>query len=255
VKESPGTHTDSNVEQEQVLDQQILTEMQADTGNVKTPVKIMAKRLGTLSRFMAYHKKIFGEGPLTPRERRLVAVGVAVAMRSPACIETHAGVARKAGASEDDIVQAMLIASLMLGTSPLRSAYSGIHEGSQDQLTQGNTEQQAKEQQILANVAAKMGEVPTPLKIMSLRPGVLSSFMNYRNQVFENGPLTDRQRSLVAVGVAVAMRSPKCSHTHSNAARQAGASEDDIVQAMMIASVMLGASPLRSAYSAFSNEE
>ncbi len=116
-------------------------------------------------------------------------------------------------------------------------------------------QQQATEQHILANVKANTGEVPTPLKIMSMRPGTLASFMGYRNQVFENGPLTDRERSLVAIGVAVAMRSPKCSYTHSNAARQAGASEDDIVQAMLIASLMLGVSPLRAAYSGVHTQE
>lgn len=129
-------------------------------------------------------------------------------------------------------------------------------EGSHNNQTQNSVEQQrAVDQEILDNFEANMGEVPTPLKIMAMRPGTLANFMAYHSQVFKDGPLTERERRLVAVGVGVAMRSPKCIYTHSNAARQAGASEDDIVQAMMIASLMLGASPLRAAYSAVHTKE
>ncbi len=112
-----------------------------------------------------------------------------------------------------------------------------------------------KDKQILANIEEQKGNAPTPLKIMAMRPGTLTAFMAYRNQIFENGPLTEREQSLVAIGTAVAMRSSKCVWTHSNNAREAGISEDEIVQAMLIASVMLGASPLRSAYSGVYKKE
>lgn len=127
MKDHQSHQTPASVEQLQAIDQQIMADMAAE-GEVQTPVKVMAKRPGTLARFMAYHKTIFGDGPLTERERRLIAVAVGVARNSPKCIATHANAARKAGASEDEIVQSMLIASVMLGASPLRAAYSGIHK-------------------------------------------------------------------------------------------------------------------------------
>lgn len=105
----------------------------------------------------------------------------------------------------------------------------------------------AQDLQIMENVKKMKGKVPTPLKVMALRPGTLSTFMAYRNQVMENGPLSEKTRSLIGVGVAVAMRSPQCIKTQSDTARDAGATDDEIAQAVLTASVMLGASPLRSA--------
>jgi alkylhydroperoxidase/carboxymuconolactone decarboxylase family protein YurZ len=44
----------------------------------------------------------------------------------------HAAFARKAGAGEDEIIQAALIAGLICGTSPLRTAFAGIAGSSND---------------------------------------------------------------------------------------------------------------------------
>ncbi len=107
---------------------------------------------------------------------------------------------------------------------------------------------------IMEAIKEEKGEVPPPLKVMSMQPGTLSTFMAHRNQIMENGPLTDRERALVGIGVAVAMKSGKCVKTQSGYAREAGAGVDDIVQAMLIASLMLGASPLHHAHSGFPNE-
>ncbi len=108
-------------------------------------------------------------------------------------------------------------------------------------------EKHANDLKIMENVKEMKGNVPTPLKVMALRPGTLATFMTHRNQVMENGPLSEKTRSLIGISVAVAMRSARCIQTQSGTARATGATEDEIAQAVLMASVMLGASPLRSA--------
>jgi AhpD family alkylhydroperoxidase len=115
-------------------------------------------------------------------------------------------------------------------------------------------EKHTKDLKIMENVKKMKGRVPTPLKVMSLRPGTLTTFMAHRNQIMENGPLSEKTRSLIGIGIAVAMRSPQCIRTQSDTARATGATEDEIAQAVLIASVMLGASPLRSAGCFLENE-
>lgn len=122
-------------------------------------------------------------------------------------------------------------------------------QGSMNTQGQATTDAAEKDRSVLNTVEQKSGNVPTPLKIMAIRPGTVSTFMAHRKQVFEGGPLTERERSLVGIGVAVAMRSPECVRSHVNFAKKAGVVEDEIAQAMLVASVMLGASPLRAAYS------
>jgi AhpD family alkylhydroperoxidase len=108
-------------------------------------------------------------------------------------------------------------------------------------------EKHSKDLKIMENVKKMKGRVPTPLRVMALRPGTLATFMAHRNQVMENGPLSEKTRSLIGIGVAVAMRSSNCIKSQSGTARASGANEDEIAQAVLMASIMLGASPLRSA--------
>jgi AhpD family alkylhydroperoxidase len=116
-------------------------------------------------------------------------------------------------------------------------------------------EKQAQDLKIMENVKEMKGKVPTPLRVMALRPGTLTTFMAHRNQIMEDGPLSEKSRSLIGIGVAVAMRSSQCIKTQSSTARSAGATEDEIAQAVLMASVMLGASPLRSAGCCLENEQ
>jgi len=58
--------------------------------------------------------------------------------------------------------------------------------------------------------------IPTPLKVMALRAGTLSTFMAHRNQVMENGPLDEKTIALIGTGIAVAMRSARCIKTKSD---------------------------------------
>jgi AhpD family alkylhydroperoxidase len=89
---------------------------------------------------------------------------------------------------------------------------------------------------------------------MAMRPGTVETFMAYRNQIFEGGPLNKKEQALVAIATAVALKSAQCVHTHTNNAKKAGANEDEIVQTMLIASLMSGSSPLHIAYGAIREE-
>jgi AhpD family alkylhydroperoxidase len=99
-------------------------------GAVPPPLRLMALRPGTVSTFMAHRSRVLEGGPLGEKEKALLGVAVAVALKSAVCIRSHASDARKAGAEEDEIVQAALIAGLICGTSPLRTAFAGILESS-----------------------------------------------------------------------------------------------------------------------------
>jgi len=92
------------------------------------------------------------------------------------------------------------------------------------------------------------GVIPPPLKLMALRPGTVSAFMAYRGQVLKGGPLGEKEKALLGVAVSVALKSSACIRNHASAARKAGANEDEIAQAALIAGLICGASPLRTAF-------
>jgi len=103
-------------------DGQILAQFQRENGFVPKALRLMTQRPETLPRFMSYGKGVFEGGPLNERERYLVALSAAVALKSPDCIQAHGRRARQAGATDEELVQTMLVAGLVSNGSALHTA-------------------------------------------------------------------------------------------------------------------------------------
>jgi AhpD family alkylhydroperoxidase len=66
-----------------------------------------------LEAFHAFSKSVFAEGALSTRDKQLVAVAVAHVTQCPYCIRSHTAAALKAGATEQQIMEAMWVAAEM----------------------------------------------------------------------------------------------------------------------------------------------
>lgn len=63
--------------------------------------------------FQAFSKAVFADGALDRRTKQLIAVAVAHVTQCPWCIEGHAKGARRAGASDAQIMEAIWVAAEM----------------------------------------------------------------------------------------------------------------------------------------------
>jgi len=108
------------------------------------------------------------------------------------------------------------------------------------------------DREILARTAGKSGQAPAPFQVLAQRPGALSAFSAYRDQVFEDGPLNARERALVQLTAAVALRLSFCIEKLVKGARTAGVSQGEIVQATLIASIQSANSMLHVAHDGLS---
>ena len=63
--------------------------------------------------FHAFSKAVFAEGALDARTKQIVAVAVAHVTQCPWCIEGHVKAARRAGASAEQIMEAIWVAAEM----------------------------------------------------------------------------------------------------------------------------------------------
>jgi len=61
--------------------------------------------------FWAFDKAAVADGAIPVKYKELIAVAIAVTTQCPYCIDIHAGNARKAGASEAEIVEATMVAA------------------------------------------------------------------------------------------------------------------------------------------------
>lgn len=63
--------------------------------------------------FTAFSKAVFADGALPEQTKQLIAVAVAHTTQCPWCIKGHTALARRAGASDEQIMEAVWVASEM----------------------------------------------------------------------------------------------------------------------------------------------
>jgi len=63
--------------------------------------------------FRAFSKAVFAEGALDARTKQIIAVAVAHVTQCPWCIEGHVKAARRAGATQEQIMEAIWVAAEM----------------------------------------------------------------------------------------------------------------------------------------------
>ncbi len=63
--------------------------------------------------FRAFSKTVFAEGALDVRTKQIIAVAVAHVTQCPWCIEGHVKAARRAGATQEQIMEAIWVAAEM----------------------------------------------------------------------------------------------------------------------------------------------
>ncbi|MDB6027169.1 MAG: uncharacterized protein JWM68_3392 [Verrucomicrobiales bacterium] len=75
--------------------------------------------------FWAFDKAAVAEGAIPVKYKELIAVAVALTTQCPYCIDIHSGNARKAGATEAEMVEAgMIAAALRAGASVTHTTHA-----------------------------------------------------------------------------------------------------------------------------------
>lgn len=70
---------------------------------------------GVMKSFMGLHDEALKEGALSTKEKELISLGIAIAVRCTGCIQCHVKAALDAGASREEIAETVGVAVLMAG--------------------------------------------------------------------------------------------------------------------------------------------
>src|SRR5512143_2900827 len=76
------------------------------------------------------------------------------------------------------------------------------------------------------------------------RPELWAKYMEYYSAVFAEGALTEREKSLIALGVAHAVQCPYCIDAYAQACLKQGADLDQMTEAVHVANAIRGGSSL-----------
>lgn len=76
------------------------------------------------------------------------------------------------------------------------------------------------------------------------RSELWAKFQEYYGAVFDDGALTEREKSLIALAVATAVQCPYCIDAYTKAALQKGADLDQMTKAVHVAGAIRGGASL-----------
>jgi AhpD family alkylhydroperoxidase len=93
--------------------------------NLKKIKKMDGLAPEVMKAFWAFDKAAVAEGAIPVKYKELIAVAVALTTQCPYCIDIHSGNARKAGATEAEMVEAgMIAAALRAGASVTHTTHA-----------------------------------------------------------------------------------------------------------------------------------
>ncbi len=81
-------------------------------------------------------------------------------------------------------------------------------------------------------------------QISEFQPELAKKFFDWYGQVFEEGALTAREKSLIALAVSHAVQCPYCIDAFTSDSLQKGVSEEQMMEAVHVASAIRGGASL-----------
>jgi AhpD family alkylhydroperoxidase len=72
-------------------------------------------------------------------------------------------------------------------------------------------------------------------KFAEIKGELLGAFATFNQKVFEAGALSEKTKELIAIGCAHITRCPYCIDGHTRKAKEAGATDEEIGEAIMVA--------------------
>lgn len=82
--------------------------------------------------FDAFSRQVFAEGALPVKTKQLIAVAVAHVTQCPYCIKGHTKLAHRAGASDQEIMEAIWVAAEMRAGGAFAHSTVALHTLSED---------------------------------------------------------------------------------------------------------------------------
>lgn len=169
-----------------------------------------------------FSRTVFKEGMLDQKTKQLIAVAIGHVTQCPYCIKAHTPQAMRKGASKEEIMEAIWIAA----AGRASGAYS--HAAIAVEAMEGN-----KEADLYPQATPEMAK-----KKAALVPETATAWRAFINTAFKAGALDEKTKQLIALGVSHVTQCAYCIKGHTKMAKQKGASDEEMMEAIWVASEM-----------------
>lgn len=180
-------------------------------GHVTAPDSWIAEHLpGPQEKFGDFAEKVYADGALDRKTKELIAAATASVGRCPHCTDGHLEGAKEAGASEEEVAEALAVA-----------------------WGQGGGTQVFWMKNDFADLLGENWR-------QDFIPDADRAFWKFKSEVFENGVLPRKTKELIAVAVSSMLRCRHCTRAHIEGAFEAGAEKAEVAEALAVLWVIGG---------------
>ena len=169
-----------------------------------------------------FSKTVFQEGALDEKTKQLIAVAVAHVTQCPYCIKAHTPQAMRKGASKEEIMEAIWVAAAG------RASGAYTHASIAVDAMEGNNEES-----LYPTSTPEMAR-----KKADLAPDIVDTWRTFSNSVFKAGALDEKTKQLIALGVSHVTQCANCIKGHTKTAKLKGATNEQMMEAIWVASEM-----------------
>src|SRR5678809_1518689 len=96
----------------------------------------------------------------------------------------------------------------------------------------------------MENTYYNPADLPKFSSITDLQPEMGKKFFSYYGEVFKEGALTEREKSLIALAVAHAVQCPYCIDAYTQASLEKGSNIEEMTEAVHVACAIRGGASL-----------
>ena len=169
-----------------------------------------------------FSRTVFQEGALDEKTKQLIAVAVAHVTQCPYCIRAHTPQAMRKGASKEEIMEAIWVAAAG------RASGAYTHAAIAVDAMEGNMEES-----LYPTSTPEMAR-----KKADLAPNIVETWRTFSNTVFKAGALDEKTKQLIALGVSHVTQCANCIKGHTITAKRKGATNEQMMEAIWVASEM-----------------
>lgn len=187
--------------------------------------------------FQQWNMIAFKDGALSHKLKEIMAVAAAATTGCDFCLDLHSKGAKRAGATQEEVAEALMIATAAKAGSPFAHAANAMqayNESTDDELF-------------------KKSYLMDAMALKSLAPDDFKAFFNFTGAVVKEGALSVKEKELITVAMTLITGCPYCIDTHVKNAKKAGATKEEVAETIFIASALNAGSAYTQSAKALKN--
>ncbi|ALC92306.1 alkylhydroperoxidase [Bacillus sp. FJAT-18017] len=173
--------------------------------------------------FSKFNEAVFQDGALSKKQKEIVAVAITHVTQCPYCIDSHTKKAKQEGASLEELVEAAFVTA-------------GIEAGGA--VTHSTHIKNAQDPEAEDNLYTRSNLKNLSFIGRNAHVG-FRGYSNFSAASTKDGKLSNKFKEIIAVAVAHATQCPYCIDVHTKKAVEAGASNEELSEAVLVSSALL----------------